>query len=275
VPPFFILEDLLKKYKGKLRTLLDNQEEFDTQVLEGCEGRYKTIAVKIQRAVLRSFIFILFTKALFAVGIEGTYESLLFGEVLWGNIAINALVPPLLMVGTGIMIKPPTIENSKKILARIKSLLTEEQPKLGPHLELSKSGKKQRGFLDVVFGVLWLIAFGTSFGLIIWVLSKLQFNPISQVVFIFFVAVVSFLTYRINNTANEYTVEYKQGFITPIIDFFFMPIVHVGRHLSEGISQINILLFLLDFIIETPFKGIFGFFEQLFLYLHTKRENLG
>ena len=40
-------------------------------------------------------------------------------------------------------------------------------------------------------------------------------------------------------------------------------------YLTEGISQINILLFLFDFIIETPFKGLFAFFDQWFVYLHN------
>jgi hypothetical protein len=53
-----------------------------------------------------------------------------------------------------------------------------------------------------------------------------------------------------------------------------MPIAQVGRYLTEGISQINIFVFVLDFIIETPFKGLFSFAEQWFFFLHSKRENL-
>jgi hypothetical protein len=90
----------------------------------------------------------------------------------------------------------------------------------------------------------------------------------------FFVAIVSFLSYRINQTANMYAVESKQSLLTPLIDFIFLPIIQVGRRLTEGVAQINIFLFILDFVFETPFKGLFAFFEQWFHYLHQKRENL-
>jgi hypothetical protein len=54
-----------------------------------------------------------------------------------------------------------------------------------------------------------------------------------------------------------------------------MPIIRVGRRFSEGLVQINILIYLFDYLIETPFKEIFGFLEQWFFFLQTKREELG
>jgi hypothetical protein len=44
--------------------------------------------------------------------------------------------------------------------------------------------------------------------------------------------------------------------------------------LTDGISQINIFIFIFDFLIEAPFKSIFVFLEQLFGYVHAKREDL-
>jgi len=52
-------------------------------------------------------------------------------------------------------------------------------------------------------------------------------------------------------------------------------LARVGQKLTEGISQINIFLFILDYVIETPFKSLFSFFDQWFFYLHSKREDLG
>ncbi len=76
-------------------------------------------------------------------------------------------------------------------------------------------------------------------------------------------------------TAHEYSVENRQGLLTPVVDFFFMPIARVGQYLSTGFSQINIFLFILDFIIETPYKGLVAFFDQWFFFLHSKREEIG
>jgi hypothetical protein len=53
-----------------------------------------------------------------------------------------------------------------------------------------------------------------------------------------------------------------------------VPIIRVGRRFTEGIAQINFILIIIDFIIEAPFKGLVGFFEQWFLFLANKREEL-
>ena len=105
-------------------------------------------------------------------------------------------------------------------------------------------------------------------------LDRLHFNFLSQGIFLFFLAIISFLTYRIYQTANSYSVIFKQNLFTPISDFFFVPIIRVGRRLTEGITQINFILIVIDFIIEAPFKGLVGFFEQWFSYLAAKKEEL-
>jgi len=70
-----------------------------------------------------------------------------------------------------------------------------------------------------------------------------------------------------------YIVKDKKETIGALLfDFFFMPFIQVGSRLTSAISQINIVLFIFDFIIETPFKGIFAFVEQWLLFLRTQRE---
>ena len=129
--------------------------------------------------------------------------------------------------------------------------------------------------MNFVFTCLWWGAFIVSFGAIINVLNRLNFSIASQGIFIFFVAIISFFTYRISQTARSYTIPARQGFFTPLMDFFFMPIIRVGRRFTEGLSQINIFLYVFDYLIETPFKEVFGFLEQWFFFLQTKREEMG
>lgn len=270
---FLVLDDLLDIYKGAIKQLHGKKEEFGKAVFDICEARYSSISGKVRRAVIRSVIFILLTKVFFAFAIEGTFESLVYGSVSWRSILLNTGIPPLLMVIASFFLRTPKRDNSKLILQHINTILSNEDAKIGNPLVIKKAPDK-RPFMNAVFTLLWLLTYLLSFGAIVYILTRLHFNPISQGIFLFFVAIVSFLTYRIGLMSREYTVEEKQGALMPVLDFFFMPIVRVGRHLTEGISQINILLFIFDFIIETPFKGIFGFFEQWFFFLHAKREEL-
>lgn len=271
---FFILEDLLNLEKGGVRELFKDEQEFRRVVFTICEARYGGIASKVRRAILRSVIFLLFTKAFFAIAIEGTYETMLYGHIIWTSTVINIGVPPLLMAAVGLFIRPPGQENSKRVLRYIDMVLTDPEPRFANPLAMKSNPEKKDPILNSFFSFFWLLTFFLLFGLIVYVLNKLQFNILSMGIFMFFLAIVSFLSYRISQTANQYSIEEKKNLITPITDFLFLPFVKVGRRLTDGIAQINVFLFIFDFIIEAPFKGLFGFFEQWFLFLQTKREEL-
>lgn len=272
---FWILDDVLRKHQGSINTLVSNPEELNMAILDACNLRYKSIAAKVKRAIIRSVIFIFFTKAIFALFIEGTYEKFLYNKIIWSSIALNTLTPPILMIIVGFLIRPPSKENSFRVVAKINSILFEENPDLKMPITVRKKPKKSEPILGLTFFSLWLLTFVLSFGSIIFLLNKFGVNPLSQGVFIFFLAIVSFISYRINRTANMYVLkEDRDSFGSLLADFFFMPFIQVGRRLTTAISQINIVLFIFDFIIETPFKGVFAFFEQWFLFLRTQREKL-
>lgn len=275
IPPFLILEEVLRTHTATdIHTLLENDEEFSRTIIETCERKYKGIASKVRRAIVRSVIFILMSKVLFAFAIEGSFERYFYGHIQWVSLILNIIIPTSLMVIASFFISTPNRSNSMRILQAIKDLMFSSQPRIGYVITFSDLSKKKTSLWETVFTSLWLATFLLSFGAIVIALTKLQFNVVSQGIFLFFVAIVSFLTFRINQTAHVYTLEDRQSIKTLMVDFFFLPVVRVGRHLTEGISQINIFLFLFDYIIETPFKGLFAFFDQWFLFLHNKRENL-
>ena len=273
-PVFLVLEDVIKNHKNRLSELLLDDNELGKIVIGICNRKYENIKQKVRNAIVRSVIFILLTKVIFAFAVEGTYDKVTLGYIQWNSFIINIVIPPSLMILASFFIKTPNMENSMKIFEKIKSVLYEENPSLSHTLTLTLNPKKTWSILSVVFTVLWLATFILSFGLIIWILTKLHFSIVSEGIFVFFIAIVSFLTYRINLTAHSYTIDRKQGMLTPLIDILFLPIVKVGMALTDGISQINILIFIFDFLIESPFKTIFSFFEQLFSYLHTKTEDI-
>lgn len=281
-PPFLILTDVIRSIKGPLRSsaqalrlVLENEEELKKMVFTACEKRYSEIRGKFQRAIIRSVIFLFATKALFALTIEGTYETLIYGEVLWTSMALNVSIPPLLMILVGFFIRTPKRDNTERIFSTIKTLLSSENPNIGKTIKLTLEPSKKRPLMNAAFSILWFGAFLLSFGLLYYLLDKLGFNVLNKGVFMFFFTIVAFLSFRISQSASAYNYNQKESLITPIVDFFFMPIIQVGRRLTEGISQLNLFLFIFDFIIETPFKGLFSFFEQWFLFLHAKREELG
>ena len=112
IAPFLILDGVFRKNRGHVSRLVDDEERLNMEILSACLEKYKAIRGKVGRAIIRSVIFIFFTKAVFALFIEGTYERLIYGQVIWSSIAINVLTPALLMIIVGLLIKTPSRENS-------------------------------------------------------------------------------------------------------------------------------------------------------------------
>lgn len=274
--PFYILEDVLKENWGKNRQLVSGMEDLKVAIMSTCTRKYSNIREKVSRAIIRGGIFILVTKAVFGLGIEGSIESFFYGHVIWSSIALNTLFPPLLMIVAALFIKTPDKDNSIRIWEKIKTIIYEGDANSWQPLVLRKTGTRVDPILSFTFIVLWLIALVLSLGTIIYGLSLIRLTLISQAVFIFFLLIVSFICYRINQTAHVYTMQTdKQSFKSVLFDFFFLPVIHAGRRLTENISKINVILFFFDLLIETPFKVIFAFFEQWFIFLRTQREKLG
>lgn len=272
--PFFILSDVLKKNRGENQTLVENQEKFKLSIINECTAQYKKIHAKVQTAIVRGVIFILVTKAIFALAVEGTFEKYFYGEIFWNSIFLNTAFPPVLMVLAGLLISTPNKENSEKIYERIENILFHNH-KLTSKV-FRRHSKKGNSVMYSLFMLLWFMGLLLFISVVNYILNYLGFTIISRVIFIFFLAIVSFISYRIHQTAHMYTInDDKQSLPSVLFDFLFMPFIHLGRQLTENISKINIILFFFDMFIETPFKVIFGFFEQWFLFLRTQREKLG
>lgn len=273
-PPFLILEEILLRNESNIESLVKDEQALVDEITAVCTQKYTTIQSKIKRAFIRSLIFLILTKTIIALAVEGTFESIVYGQIMWGSIALNIIIPPIILAIAVAVIKTPGKDNTAAIVKRIKILLYDVQPQGAQQLTLHRISKKRKSILYPVFSVLWIGAFFANFGLIVWILNAIGLNAISQIIFIFFLTVVYFLIYRIYQTAHTYTVLRKQNILTPIVDFFFMPIARVGRYITEGFSQVNIFLVAIDLLIEAPFKGLFSFFEQWFMFLHSKREHL-
>lgn len=273
-PPFLILYELLNTEKDELKTLAQDEEKFKDKVFKICDQKYELIQRNVRTAIIRSFIFILFTKAIFTILGEGTYQVIVLGGIVWTPIILNIFIPPMIMLIVGLSIRTPGKDNSEYILKYLNSLLFEENPNLIPTLFLKTKSKEKKTFSDYIFSFIWFMSIFLTFGFIWLILNFLGFDIVSKFIFLFFIAIISFLSYRIYQTANNYKVTRKQSILTPIFDFLFVPIVRLGRGLTEGISQVNFLLILIDLLIEAPFKGIIGFFEQWFSFAARKREEL-
>lgn len=273
-PPFLILESLLNaKHKQPLKEMLAESEILAQKIEEVCQKKYKQVKQRLRRAAVRSIIYIFLTKMLVAFLVEIPADRYLEGSIDFIPLLTNISFPPILMFLIVIFISAPGKDNTARIAERIKEILTHPffSTEKRAFYKKSRMGKP---LLMFTFTTIYSLTFLLIFGLIIWGLTILGFNLAGQIIFIFFLSVVSFFAYRIQQIPREYRFKEKEGILTPITDFLMLPILSVGKWLSEEIGKINIIVFIFDFILEAPFKAIFEVVEEWVGFLRTKREEI-
>ncbi len=190
-------------------------------------------------------------------------------------IIVNAVLPPLIMLAVILVTHPPGAQNTVKIYERIIEIINADSGyETSVGLNTKSFSAKRRPALIFAFTMFYILTFVVTFGIMYKVLSLVHFNILSQAIFVLFVSMVTFFAYRIRQTAKEYRLQEKEHFIRPLFDFFFMPILSLGKLLSQSVSRLNFFTAIFDFIIEAPFKLIVEVVEEWVKFVRQKRDEI-
>ncbi len=273
-PPFLLLRDFLLEHGTKAAAMIENKETFNQTLSEIAAKRYHEIGAKVRRAVVRSIIYIFLTKMVFAFALEAPVDIFITKHIEYLALAINAIFPPILLFLVAGFSTVPGADNTKRLVDRIDTIIYHFDSLRGETNIFTPKVAVRRPILTAIFSVFYLVTYLLSFGLIAYGLHALHFNIASQIIFVFFITLVSFFAYRLRVSAKEYEMTDREGFFGPIVDFFFLPILRVGHWLSGEIAKINIFIFLFDFILEAPLKVIFEVAEEWIRFIRAKKEEI-
>lgn len=275
--PFLILRDLIEESPAGASARLLDPARLDESVRRICRKRYEETSARVRRMAVRAVIYIFLTKMVIALILEMPADILIYKSVAIVPLLINAVFPPFLMFLIATTIHVPGEDNTKVIILKIRAVLFGEPYHQAGDRALTFSWQplKRSGFLAFSFWVFYVVGFIVTFGGIISILRLLEFNPASITIFLFFLCVVALFGYAIRKSATELsTVGKGESLVSPFIDFFFLPILRVGRWLSQEVSKLNFFSFLFDFIIEAPLKSFIEIAEEWLLYVKEKKEEL-
>lgn len=274
LPPFLVLFDLIRQKGKDAGNILKNREQLWSNVDLICRTKYQQTKTRLNVLAFRSLIYIFVTKMLFAIILEVPVSKLIFGEIHILSIAVNSIAPPILMLLIVLTIRLPGEENTKKIFHRIIDIINADQSFEKTVAYITKKVKEKRPALRVGFSILYLMTFVVTLFVINYILSLMNFNILSKMLFVFFISVVSFFSYRIKNVANEYRLVERESILRPLIDFFMMPILSLGKFFSNGLSSLNFFIVVFDFIIEAPFKLIIEVIEEWIKFVRARKEEI-
>ena len=272
---FTILKEVLSDGPEEVyNNIIKDPKSFPRHIKRVCERIYGSTRSKLWRAAIRSFVYILLTKSIFAILLEVPATKFLGEELNFFSLAINTSFPAILLVVVVAMTKKPNEENTAKIVDGINQIFFEES-KSDYKIKLKKPSRRRSAIKNLIFGIVYAITFFISFGLVIWFLDKIQFSWVSMIIFMFFLAFVSFFTIRIRKSTKELIViEPKESVFSLFSDFFYVPVIAVGKWLSEKFSKVNVFVFVLDFIIEAPFKMFVEITEEWTKYVKERKDEI-
>lgn len=274
LPPFLILFDIIKRFQGKFSKVISSKDVLWNEVDLTCRNKYQQIGERMRTLAFRSFIYIFLTKMVFALILEYPVSKAIYGEVNNVSIIINSLFPPILMLMIVMFFRLPNENNTRRIFTRIIDIIDFDKSFETKVAYVPKLSSPKKPVLVFGFTIFYTLTFLITLTLIYKGLSYINFNFISQAVFIFFVSVVTFSSYRIKQIINEYRLDEKEGILSPIVDFFFMPVLSLGKFFSSELSKLNFFIVIFDFLIEAPFKFLFEIVEEWISFVKKRKEEI-
>ncbi len=274
VPPFLLLRDFFADAGPEVKNYIEDPKKFDEKLTEIAIRRYNETGQKVRRAMVRSFIYIFLTKMVFAFALEAPYDMYIMKKLAVIPLVVNTLFPPVMLFLVAGLFSVPGADNTRRLIDRIHKLIYHFDQIKDEKDNFSEKQKDRRPVLSAGFSFMYLATFAITFGLINIVLSALQFSIPSKIIFVFFVALVSFFAYRIRHSAKEYEMIDRQGILEPLMDFFLLPVLQAGQLLSQGIAKLNIFIFVFDFILEAPLKTIFEVVEEWIRFIRVKKDEI-
>lgn len=273
MPPLILLRDMYFFKLDDFVTIVSSKERFLPRAEEVLKNQLEQMSGKIATAGTRSVIYVFLTKMVLALGLEVPFEIFFYGQINKIPLILNMIFPPLLMWLTTMQIKVPSVKDREVLVQRTWyvvenfDLLRSEDDALVP-----ESAENKASFLYYLFSAIYAVFFVGVFVLIFYTLGLIGFTFFNKLVFIFFLTVIAFFAYRISQIARAYFWKNQGKESSSVTDIISLPILTIGSYLSQGLSKLNFLGFVFDFILEAPFKLILGFVDNWVQFLSTKKE---
>jgi len=265
--PLRIIRRMIEDHPD-LVDVLPKREVFLEAYEQQVNREYANIGQRINRAIVRSVIFLIITKVLIGVAVEVPYDFWAHGGIIWGPLIINLCFPPLYMVALRLTHTLPSYANTTALVDRVDTMLYGGRTVL---MRKQLTGRKYGPVFSFIYACLGL----TVFGAVTWLLLTLNFSLVHIAIFFVFISAASFLGFRISRLIRELEiVNSASNGLTFIRDMIYLPFVIVGQWMSDKYSQLNIVGLILDMVIELPLKTVLRLIRQWGAFLDDRKDRI-
>jgi len=272
--PYLLLGDVLSQENpADIQKKILEPETLDTLIREAYNKRLTTLKKRLYRAAIFSTLSIFATNIFSLLVLEIPLARLITGTFMPITILVDILGPTFLMFLLTITIKLPPKNNLALVLMEVMKI-TYERKENGDVYEI-KIPKKRGIVVKFFLSLLYLIGASISIGAIIFIFRWAGFPPTSVVINLMFVALIAFAGLAVRNRAEELTIEEKKtSFFSFLGDILFLPMVGLGRWLSNKWKKYNAIAIIFSALVDMPFSIFTEFLEQWRYFMKEKKEEI-
>jgi hypothetical protein len=149
--------------------MLESRERFLEAYEQQINKEYENINMRLNRAILRSVIFLVITKFVIGIAMEVPYDMWVYGEIHWPALIINLLFPPIYMLLLRATLTLPTYANTTALIDRADAML------FGNSEQISSARVREKRY-GSAFSFIYTITALAVFAGVTWILAQLGFS---------------------------------------------------------------------------------------------------
>ncbi len=271
--PYLLLGDIVSTDPQGSEEKFSKPEIIEAEIKDAYNKRVKTLKNRLARAALYATLSIFITKIIVGMAIEIPIDKYITHEYNLLSLIINIIIPPVLMYLLVSTIKVPGRENLERAVLETMKIIHQTEKK---DVYEIKTFKARKSFvISGAINFIYILTFALTLSLIIYILRGLKFSPLSIIIFVLFTSLIAFTGTRIRQRSKELEIiEEKEGFFNMILDLFAIPLVEVGKWLTQKWQKYNFISALFNILIDMPFMVFIEFIEQWRYFLKEKKEKI-
>ncbi len=270
--PYLLLGDVISEKPTEIQEKISKPENLESLIKGAYNKRLNTLKSRLGRAAFYSTLSIFLGNILVLLAIEIPLTKFITGYFNFISIGVDILGPTFLMAFLVITIRPPKKGNLEQVIMEVMKIVYERKTE---DVYEVRTFPKRSFLVNAIINLFYLISFCFSVGLIIFGLYKINFPPISYIIFIAFISLIAFAGVKIRERAKELQVTVERGtFLGFLIDLISLPVLRLGKWLSAKWRRYNILAVLFSSLIDLPFQVFIEFLEHWRFFLREKKEEI-
>ena len=274
--PYLLLGDVLSQDNpADAQKKISEPEVLDNLIRGAYKKRLSTLKSRLYRAAIYATLSVFLTNIFSLLVAEIPLAKLITGSFSPLTIAVDIGGPTFLMFLLMITVKLPSKSNLEIVIMETMKIVYKRREEGSEDVYEIKVPKRRGMVVKFFVSLLYLIGALISVGAIVTIFQLANFPPTSIVINFVFVALIAFTGLAVRSRAEELTVEEKKaGFFGFILDMIFLPLVGVGRWLSNKWKKYNALAIIFSALVDMPFSIFTEFLEQWRYFLKEKKEEI-